>query len=94
MKADAVVKEYVKRISDDELAFLGIRFKQSLCGDKSEIALKLAEDEEVDKWLSSSTSSVEWFEMVDAIGECVKSEYNRRWDESDRPKKRYVRRDS
>ena len=93
MKADAVVKEYVKRISDDDLSFLGIRFKQNLIGDKVEIALKLAEDEEIDRWLASSASSDEWFEMVDAIGECVKSEYNRRWDD-DRPKKKYVKREA
>lgn len=95
MKADAVVKEYVKRISDDDLSYLGIRYKQGLCGDKAEIALKLAEDEELDRWLSSSISADEWFEMVDSIGECVKSEYNRRLDDEDRrPKKKYFRREA
>ena len=56
MRADAVVKEYVKRLSQDDLSFLGLRFKQNLTGDKAEIANKLAEDEEIDKWLATSTS--------------------------------------
>lgn len=98
MKADAVVKEYVKRISDDDLAYLGIRFKQSLCGDTGAIAQKLSEDEEIDRWLSASTSADEWFEMLDVIGEQIKIEYNRRIDEEEqqekRQRKKFYRRDA
>ena len=98
MRADAVVKEYVKRLSQDDLSFLGLRFKQNLTGDKAEIANKLAEDEEIDKWLATSTCADEWFDMVDSIGDCVKQEYGRRADEEDdrRPRKPrpYVKRDS
>ena len=88
MKADAVVKEYVSRISNEDLAYLGIRFKQNLCGDMTEIALKLAEDEVIDRWLGASHGADEWFRMIDVIGECVKMEYSRRLEESDRKKPR------
>ena len=96
MKVEMVVKEYVKRISNDDLAYLGIRFKQDMCGDKAEIALKLAQDAEVDQWLATSKSADEWFEMVEYIGDCVKIEYNRRvGDEADekRPRRKSFRRE-
>ena len=95
MKADAVVKEYVKRISDDDLAYLGIRFKQSLCGDRADIALKLAEDEDIDRWLSTSSGADEWFDMLEAISEQIKLEYSRRSEEEDqrKPRRKGPRRD-
>jgi hypothetical protein len=83
MKAEVIVKEYVKRISDEDLSFLGVRFKQNLCGDGVEIANKLAEDFEIDDWLSTSCSGEEWFEMIDLIADYVKSEYSRRVDDGD-----------
>lgn len=83
MKAEVIVREYVKRISNDDLSYLGVRFKQNLCGDGVDIANKLAEDAEIDKWLSTSGSSEEWFEMVDVIADHVKSEYSRRIDDGE-----------
>lgn len=94
MKVDVIVKEYVKRISDDDLAYLGLRFKQDLFGDKAEIAEKVSKDAEIDSWLAASTSTEELFSMIDVIGAHVKSEYARRIEanEEEDKDKRYKKR--
>lgn len=85
MKVDAV-KEYVKRISDEDLAFLSIRFRQKLYGDRAAVLKKLSEDSRIDQWLSSSTAAEELFDMVDFIGEQINQEYSRRVDEDSEKK--------
>jgi len=73
-----VLKEYFKKLTDEQLNFLRVRFRQRLCGDLSDIAVELAKDPDVDAWLKESTSADEWFQMVDRLGVCVDREVNRR----------------
>lgn len=91
MKTDVVVKEYVKGLSDNELTFLGARFKQNLCGDKEEIIRKLSENKDVDQWLATSSSANEFFDMLDVVGECISAEYSYRFDDERRQKKKFRR---
>jgi hypothetical protein len=76
-----VLKEYVKRISDSEIAVLRTRFRQRLCGDMADIANILAKDAEVDAWLQESTTADEWFDMVDKLASFVDREFDRRHSE-------------
>jgi hypothetical protein len=73
-KSDTILREYVRKISDDDLRFLNMRFSQTLAGDRAEVAEVLAKDKDVDKWLSSATCAVEWFDMLDQMAEYVQKE--------------------
>lgn len=78
-KDDVIVTEYVRKLSDEDLSFLGGRFKQRLSGDMADVARTLAKDSDIDKWLSGATSGSEWFEMVEKIDAAVKAELERRF---------------
>ena len=77
-KTGVILSEYVRKLSDEDLYFLGSRFKQNLSGDVAAITLLLQHDENIDKMLASASGAEEWFEMFDEIGRNVKDEYGRR----------------
>jgi hypothetical protein len=77
-KLDLMLKEYVSRISSEDLKYLSVRYMQMLFGDRAEIVEKLALDKEVDRWLSCATSADEFFDMVDYAGGHVLRENKRR----------------
>lgn len=72
---ESLVKEYVRRISDDELNYLNIRYVQNLFGDKAEVAHCLSRDKQIDKLLAAATDAEDWFDIVDYIGEYVNKEH-------------------
>ncbi len=78
MKTELVVTEYVGRLSDDDLRYLYVRFQQRLGGDLEEACNFMAKDQEVEKFLSSSNGSMDWFDRVDLCGETVDKEWNKR----------------
>ena len=104
MDVNTILKEYVERLSEDDIIYLGIRFKQNLCGDRAEIAKKLSSDIVIDEWLCLARSSKEWYNMVDNVGMSIGKEYDQKLalkkarkeeERQRRPynKKRYVKRD-
>ena len=78
-KDDVIVTEYVRKLSDEDLSFLGGRFKQRLGGDMADVAKVLAKDADIDKWLSGANSGSEWFDMVEKIDDTVKTELEHRF---------------
>jgi len=78
-KTDAVLKEYVRGLSDEDLRFLNTRFQHMLCGDRAEIAEILSKDKDVDRWLASATLAEEWFDMLEIMGQSVVREAKRRY---------------
>lgn len=76
-KYESLLKEYARKLSDDDLGWLYIRFKQNLCGDRADIANFLSRDNSIDRWLTVASPD-EWFDRVEQIGEAVKAEKNRR----------------
>lgn len=78
---DSMLKEYVRRLNDDELRFLFSRYSQLLCGDRAEVVDFLSQTKDIDRWLSSATSSFELFNMVDEVGELVSEIYNGRFED-------------
>jgi hypothetical protein len=77
-QSDVILIEYVKRLSDEDLSWLRIRFKQDVCGDKSDISSFLSRDREVDRWLLTATGADEFFDMLDLTAIHVQQEYNKR----------------
>lgn len=77
-KVESVLVEYVRRLSDEDLAFLRMRFVQNLHGDRADIANFLSRDAEVDRWLRSAASAEEFFDALQNAGDCAMKEFERR----------------
>lgn len=77
-KNDLMLKEYSKRLSDEDLRFLNVRFTQNLQDDRADIFNKLSADKEMDNWLRSAANGEELFDMVDKVSEFVLRESKRR----------------
>lgn len=75
---NSLLKEYVKKLSMDDLNFLISRLSQRLSGDMSEAAEFMQRDKELDRWLSLSTNSQEWYDKIDKLQEFIKLEIDRR----------------
>jgi len=78
MKTGVMLNEYVKRLPDGVLYDLRMRIKQNLSGDRAVVANILAQDKEIDKWLSKATDADDFFDMLELVGEYVMKEYGRR----------------
>lgn len=77
-KPEVMVKEYVHRLSDDDLRFIVQKLSTRLGGDKGDAAAVFQKDREIDRWLSSAISGQDWFDMVNRIEEAALFEINRR----------------
>ena len=77
-KPDASVREYLRRLPDDEVQFLSGRIGQKLGGDLGLAAELLQRDSSIDKMLQSLDSAEEWFDVVDRIGELAQYEISNR----------------
>ena len=77
---DAILTEYVKKVSDEDLSWLRIRCKQDVSGDKGEIANFFSRDREVDRWLSTAPGADDFFDMLELVSYHVQQEHNRRND--------------
>lgn len=77
---DTMLKEYVRRLSDDDLRYLFSRYSQLLCGDRAEVLNFLSQTKDLDRWLAGAGSSFELFNMVDELGELVTEAYNDRFE--------------
>lgn len=77
-KPDASVREYLRRLPDDEVQFLSGRIGQKLGGDLGLVAELLQRDSSIDKVLQSLDNAEEWFDVVDRIGELAQYEISNR----------------
>lgn len=77
-KIEIVLREYVSKLSTENLKFLYERLNNRLGGDIAEVLEFLSKNSEVDKWFSSARSAIELFSMVDNTQEFVDKEYGRR----------------
>lgn len=77
-KPDVYLKEYCQRLSDDNLKFMTGRLNQRLGGDVAEILDFLSNVREIDRWLASSNTSNDLFDMIDLVHSSVVKEYDRR----------------
>lgn len=75
---NSLLKEYVKKLSIDDLNYLMIRLSQRFGSDLSEAAEMMQKDKELDRWLCASGNSSEWYNKIDKINDFVKVEIDRR----------------
>lgn len=97
MKTENIVREYVRRLSDEDLKNISSRLTQNLSGDKAEVADMLSRSSDVDKWLKSANSSDEFFDMMDEIEREVNFEFQKRNEKEksdrkdDKSKRKYTK---
>lgn len=77
-KIDLLLRDYVTRLSTDNLRFVYERVTNRLGGDLAEVVEFFSQEPNLDKWLSSAKSGIELFDMVDYISTFVCKEYGRR----------------
>lgn len=82
MNKDAILKDYVRRLGDEELSYLGLRSSQCLFGDRAEMAQYLSRHEVINRWLQTAKSAAELFDMFDQVGEHVERERSYRTREA------------
>ena len=71
---DTYLKEYCQRLSDENVKFLTQRLTQRLLGDTAEVIDFLSSTKEIDKWLSSASSSKDFYDMLDMFQSIVEKE--------------------
>lgn len=77
-KQDSVVKEYVRRVSDEDLSMIVERLSEPVKGDRADVSLLFEKDKDLDKWLCQSKNAFDWFDRVDQIQNLAVSELTRR----------------
>ena len=77
-RQDAVVKEYVRRLSDEDLSAIIERSSQPIRGDRADISFLFQKDKEIDRWLMQSKGAFDWFDRVEMIEEASSAEISRR----------------
>lgn len=75
---DVYLKEYCRRLSEDDFHFLHQRATQKLFGDTADVLNFLSKTKELDKWLSSASSCNELYEMLDLFGSIIEKEESSR----------------
>jgi predicted transcriptional regulator len=75
---NSLLKEYVKKLSVEDLNFLIVRLTQRLASDMSEAAELMQRDKDLDRWLCLSSNSQEWYDKIDKLQEFIKLELDRR----------------
>jgi len=78
-KFNDVLKEYVRRLNDDDLKYIGMRLANRLGGDLGEAVEVVQRQPEMDRWLSSATSADDFFNMVDQVDSYVQLEVKKRF---------------
>lgn len=81
-----IVKEYAKRLSDEDLNMIAERAVQPVRGDRADISTLFEKDKEIDRWLMQAKGAFEWFDKVDMIEEAVEAELSRRQKIKDKKK--------
>lgn len=80
-KPETLLKEYVQRLSDENLKFVNGRLSQRLAGDLSEVLDFFSNSNDMDRWLSSAKSCWDLYDMLDMTHKFVDKEFNRRFGE-------------
>lgn len=77
-KVDTMLKEYVGRLTIDNLKFLSGRLNQRMGSDLAEAINTMANCNDLDKWFGSAHSCDEFYDMLDKAQEYIDRELNKR----------------
>ena len=85
------IKEYVRKLTDDDLRFLNVRLSQRIGSDVAEAIELLEHNAEVDHWLCLSKNANDFYDMIDAVDAVVQSEAKRRFTLHEAKKERAIK---
>ena len=68
------VKEYVARLSDNDIEYLILRIRRNVGSDQAEVAGMFGKDCVINRHLQSAINYKEWFELVDEIVDLLRNE--------------------
>lgn len=77
-KVDTSVRDYVSKLSFDNLKYLGERFNNRIGSDLSECVELISKNSEIDRLLGAAKNAEEFFAIVDAVAYAVDREFVRR----------------
>jgi hypothetical protein len=77
-KDSLAIKEYVQKISNEDLNYILERLDQPICGDRADLASIFEKDQDLDRWLYKSKSAEDWFDKLDIIQEVAIMEMSKR----------------
>lgn len=73
-----LLKEYVRRLNDDDLRFLSLRLGQRLGGDVGDAVEFLQRHPDIDRWFDNATTAADFYDMVDLVDNSVQMEARKR----------------
>jgi len=73
------LKEYARKLSDDDLHYLHLRFSQRIGADVAEAIELIQQNADMDYWLSLAKTSTDFFDMIDIVDNGIQSEMKRRF---------------
>jgi hypothetical protein len=78
-KYNDTLKEYVKRINDDDLKYISIRLLRRIGSDVGEAVEVVEKFNDMDRWLAASNSADDFFNMIDQLDIAVQQEVKKRF---------------
>jgi hypothetical protein len=77
-KLDNVLKNWVERLTLDNLKLLQPRLEERLGGDLGEALELISSTPEIDRWLQSAANANDFYDMLDTLSEYVTRELRKR----------------
>jgi len=81
-KPDMLLREYVQRLSDENLKWVAARLSQRLDGDLPEVLEFFSNAGDMDRWLASAKTSNDLYDMIDLTQKYTDKEYTKRFGEA------------
>lgn len=73
------VREYVRRLNDDDLQYLQMRLFQRIGSDVAEAIELIQRNSDMDHWLGLSKNANDLFDMIDSVDLSIQNESRRRF---------------
>lgn len=79
MKKYDICKDFVRKLSDENLRYFKSKLAQRLGGDVGEVVEFVQKNSEMDRWLGSARNAEEFFDMIDHLDDMIESEIEKRY---------------
>jgi hypothetical protein len=81
-KVDTLVKDYVSKLSFDNLRYLAERFHNRIGSDLSECTDFVSKSSDIDRLLAAAKNGEEFFTVLDMVAFAIEREFSRRVPEA------------
>lgn len=84
-----ILRDYVKKLGDEDLKWINIRLSQRVGSDVAEVLQFVEKHPDMDRWLSLASTASDFFDMVDQVDQCVQQEVKKRFAPHEKEKQRF-----